>query len=86
MKDDKASTDAIRLGSIVQISPKDDHGCSMFLGVVTNKESHGVQIRLHGGALTSRTWNLIEPTGGMEIFRPDGARWNPDAPSSKHHP
>jgi len=90
MRDTPESKERIRTGSIVQITPEHhDKALQGALGVVTNKDSWGVSLRMHGGAVISMTWNLIEPTGGMEIFRPDGARWDPDAPSDlpvRHHP
>lgn len=76
----------IKINSIVQISPEEDHGTKLQFGVVTSVESWGVRMRLHNGGVISRTWNLIEQTGGMAVFDNFGQRLEEPKPTSKHHP
>lgn len=87
MKNDPALIKEINVGSIVQIAPEEDHGTRLRLMVVTKIESWGVSGYVHGtdGGI-SRTWNLIEPTGGMLVFDPTGKRLTPPKSTAKHHP
>lgn len=74
-------------GSIVQIVPEEDHGLRTRLLVVTRVNSWGVDgtVEGHPGSV-SRTWNLIEPTGGQLVFDADGKRVGPTPQAQRHHP
>ena len=85
MRDDPELIAKIKVGSIVQIVPEEDHGTPKRLLVVTEIESWGVSGYLQNDLKIARTWNLIEPTGGSIVFDQNGKRVVADKPRF-HHP
>lgn len=85
MRNDPAILKDIKPGDIFQIVPEEDHGYRLRLMVVTEVKSWGVAGNV-GGEMISRTWNLIEPTGGRMVFDASGKRIGEQAPVGKHHP
>ena len=85
MREDLHLIDEIKPGSIMQITPDEDHGSRLQLLVVTKIETWGVRGDLSSGGNVGRPWSLVEPTGGVIVFGPDGNRFEPPAPTVKHH-
>lgn len=88
MKNDPALIAKVKVHSIVQITPDEDHGMGCQLLIVNKIEEWGVRGVLFNGPEISRTWNLVEDTGGIAVFDPaTQKRWEPEAPPrEKHHP
>ncbi len=85
MRDDPHLIEEIKVGSIVQIAPEEDHGARLQLMVVSKLETWGIRGTLPNGGEVGRPWSLIEPTGGQIVFGPDGKRFIPPPPTVKHH-
>lgn len=85
MRDNADDIRKIKIGSIVQIAPEEDHGSRLQLLVVTGIESWGIRGDLSSGGNVGRPWSLIEPTGGVVVFDKDGKRFEPPPPTVKHH-
>lgn len=75
-----------KVGAIMQIVPGDDQGNGKLLMVVDKVHSWGVvgYVPNTDGTI-SRTWNLVEPTGGGVAFERDGKPFKAPAPKPKHH-
>lgn len=88
MKNDPALIAKVKVGSVMQITPDEDHGLGCHLMIVRKIEEWGVRGCLFAGPDISRTWNLVEDTGGVAIFDPETKqRFAPEPPpEGKHHP
>lgn len=87
MKDDPESIKRVKVGSIMQIVPEEDHGLGCHFLFVTRLEGWGVRGLDFSGNEISRTWNLVENTGGIAVFDPrTRRRITPEKPPEKHHP
>ena len=76
-----------KVGAIMQISPADEQGNGKVLMVVEKVHSWGVAGYLpNTDGTLSRTWDLIEPTGGVVAFERDGKPFKSPPPPQKHHP
>lgn len=84
MRDDPQSLKGVKVGSIMQIGPDEDHGHRLKLLVVTQVESWGVKGALPDGSIVGRPWDKIEHTGGSIVFDHNGKRIRETA-KPKHH-
>lgn len=85
----KTPTDknAVKPGHIMQIAPEEDHGSALRMLVVEKVLTWGVEGYIAGApGIVSRTWNLIEPTGGSAVFDQKGKRLRETEAPAKHHP
>ena len=89
MRGDKKSTEAIKVGSILQVDPKAELGTAKGgeLAIVAVKHSWGVDARVASiEGTVPLSWQHVEPTGGVMVWAPDGTRFTPEGPGIAHHP